>query len=173
MLFRKNLEMSTEIGSLLSPDDKELHRKTVEHRIYHHRVKGVTILICSLIFLGGLWISGLDLEDLVWRAGMFNPKEHVCLKTVWVSTTQGTADRVQLCTEWIDLSDLSGQTHRMAIENLEVLKGQDGKIHTHLQRGINYRLVMVVGFLTLIILAGRIAQHFLITRHKQRMGLTS
>jgi len=103
---------------------------------------------------------------------MFNPKEHVCLKTVWVSTTQGTADRVQLCTEWIDLSDLSGQTHRMAIENLEVLKGQDGKIHTHLQRGINYRLVMVVGFLTLIILAGRIAQHFLITRHKQRMGLT-
>ena len=164
--------MNAQAGERPSPDEKELHRKTVEHRIYRHRVIGVTIVLCSLIFLGGLWAIGPDLEDLVWRAGMFNPKEHICLRSAWFPTTQGEASRVQLCSEWIDLSDLSGRTHTVATEKLDIVKGGDGKIRTRLQRGVNYRLVTAVGFLVLIILAGRFTQRLLIERHKQRMGLT-
>ena len=153
-------------------DSDELARRMMEHRIYRHRVTGITIVLCSLVFLGGLWASGLDLEDLVWRAGMFDPKQHICLKTKWFPTTRGEAGRVELCNEWIDLSDQSGRIHMLMAEDLEVVKGQDGIVRTRLQRGINYPLVSTAGFLMLIIGVGRFAQHYLIGKHRRQMGLT-
>jgi hypothetical protein len=113
----------------------------------------------------------VDLDGLVWRAGMFDPEQHVCLRTSWVNTTKGEDDQINLCTEWIDLADQSGQTHVMVLENLEVMKGSDGMIHTYLRRGVNYRLVTVSGYLLIIILVGRWIQGFLIQRHKRQTGL--
>lgn len=149
----------------------EFDRKKREHRIYRHRVTGVIILACSLFFLSGLWISHVDLDSLVWREGMFNSKRHICLRMDWLNTTQGQADRVRLCTEWIDLSDLSGETHRVVLKRLEVIKGSDGQIRAYLRRGINFQLVAVSVFLVFIIVGGRWAQQLLIHRHKRQMGL--
>jgi hypothetical protein len=157
---------------VLEIESDDLRRKNIEHRIYRHRVTGITIVICSSIFLGGLWATGINMEDLVWKEGMFNSKQHICLKSQWYSTSQGEKDRVELCSEWIDLSDLSGEIHTLAIENLEIIKGNDGKIRARLQRGINYRLVGVGGFLLLIILLGALAQHYFISKHLKHLRQT-
>ena len=143
-----------------------------KHRIYRNRVTSVIILLCSGVFLGGLRISDVDLDGLIWRAGIFDPTEHICLRSDWVNTTQGKADRVRFCIEWIDLSDQTGETHKVVLEQLEVIKGADGKIRTHLNRGINYRLVIVSVFLVMIILGGVWVQRFLIHRHRRHMELT-
>jgi hypothetical protein len=168
----REAEIHMKEGAALEMDGEELTRKTMEHRIYRHRVTGIIIVACSLTFLGGLWASGLNLEDLVWRAGMFDPSRHVCLKSKWFPTTRGDAGRVELCNEWIDLSDLSGRIHTLMADNLEVVKGPDGVIRTRLQRGVNYRLVAVAGFLMVIILIGRFVQHYFIKRHMRQMGFT-
>ncbi len=155
----------------LSASVDERDRNKQKHRAYRYRITGLIILLCSFLFLMGIWTSGVDLDDLVWRAGMFDPEQHICLRVSWVNTTKGEADRIRLCTEWIDLSDLSGRTHMIALEDLEVVKGSDGRIRTHLQRGINLRLVTVTGYLLIIILGGRWIQSFLIHRHQRDMGL--
>jgi hypothetical protein len=163
--------MGNQPAFLSASDQDELDRKKRKHSIYRYRVTGIIILISSFLFLGGIWLSGVNLEGLVWHAGMFDPERHVCLRTNWVNTTKGETDRVRLCTEWIDLTDQSGQTHVMVLENLEVIKGSDGTIRTHLQRGVNFKLLTVSAYLLIILLVGRWIQGFVIYRHKRQIGL--
>ena len=151
--------------------DLELNRRS--HQTYSRRVTGAAILVCCFLFLGGIWISGIELENLIWTAGLFDPRENICLKTAWMNTTQGQADRVQLCTEWIDHSDMNGETHKLSVEELEIIKGGDGKVRAHLKRGINFRLVGVTSYLLIIIAGGLFVQRVLIGRYKKQMGLKS
>jgi hypothetical protein len=153
-------------------DDPERERRRLEHRIYSDRVTWTVIMACCLLFFAGIEFTGLDLEHLAWKAGMFDPgKGHVCLRGGWFPTTRGEPDRVQLCTEWIDPSDRTGETHRLSAADLEIVKGSDGKIRARLTRGINYPLATAAGFLLVILLGGRWVQHLLIRRNKRKMGL--
>ena len=159
-------------GAKPSGSDGRLQESAVLHRVYGHRITVVVIFACSIIFLGGIWFSGIDLDKRIQSPEMFDPNHGDCLRTVWVDVDGNNENRARLCTEWIDRSDMSGKTHALEVEDVELVQGADGQIHTHLKRGINYRLVTLTVYLLLIVAGGRWVQRYLIERHIRQLGLT-
>ena len=155
-----------------SVSDDRLQKSDVQHRVYGHRITVMVIFACSIIFLGGIWLSGIDLDKKIQSSEMFDPDQGDCLRTVWVDVDGNNGNRAQMCTEWIDRSDMSGKTHTLAVEEVELVQGLDGQIHAQLKRGINYRLVTLTVYLLLIVAGGRWVQRHLIKRHIRQLGLT-
>jgi len=143
----------------------------LELRIYARRVTWVLVFTGGLLFIGGLRLVGLDLDELESRGKYFRPDRHICLKTAWLETTAGDKDRAQFCTEWIDPNDTSGNTHELIVSDLEIVKDKDGKIHAHHKRMINYALIGTVLFLAALIVAGKRMQNYLIQKRRVRLGL--
>jgi hypothetical protein len=152
--------------------DEDLERRRRKHRVYKLRITAVLMVLSCLVFLAGLRFSGVELQNLVWTSEVFDPEKNICLRTAWLNTTQGRADRVQLCTEWIDHSDMSGETHTLPVKEVDIIRGGDGRIRTQFKRGINYRLVAVMSYLLVIIIGALFLQRSLIRRDQKQMGLT-
>ncbi|MFQ5993401.1 MAG: hypothetical protein ACE5NA_13280, partial [Nitrospiraceae bacterium] len=75
---------------------------------------------------------------------------------------------VRLCQEWINLSDTSGQTHRLK-RDIEVVQGADGKLYY--DRGVraDYRLFLIIGFAVMIMVVGLLLKRFLVARYRHRL----
>jgi hypothetical protein len=157
-------------GDAESEEDLEGRRR--RHRSYSLRITALIMAVSCLAFLAGIRFSGVELENLVWSSEVFDPKTNICLRTAWLNTTQGQNDQVQLCTEWIDHSDMSGETHTLPVDEMDIIRGVDGRIRTQLKRGINYRLVAVTAYLLIIVLGGLYVQRHLIRKYQKQMGLT-
>jgi hypothetical protein len=41
------------------------------------------MVLCNVIFLGGLWLTGVKLEQLIRIPDVFNPRQDVCLRFTW------------------------------------------------------------------------------------------
>ena len=163
--------MKSEEGSILSQSEDEQNEKKRKHRTYQHRVTWVIIIVCCGLFLGGISVSGIRIDDFLGKSRLFDPAKHVCVQESWLETTSGEKTKVKFCIEWIDMTDPSGRTHVMPVEKLEIFMGPDGNIRTYLKQRINYGLVTAFIYLILIIIGGRMAQEFLFHRHRRQMGL--
>jgi hypothetical protein len=138
-------------------------------RLYRYRVTGVLVVACSAVFLGGVWLSGLDLNSTFHPSRFFDPKEHVCLRTGWFDTTRGEPGRVELCKEWIDLTDRTGQTNVLDTHYLDVYKDGAGEVHAQMTYPVSFRLVLMIGFLSAILWIGRKVLLLLLNRYKARL----
>jgi hypothetical protein len=67
-----------------------------------------------VLLLFGVWVSGVNLDELVKTPDLFDAKEDVCLRLSW-ERVKGAADPVRLCSEWIKLADPSGQPHQLTL----------------------------------------------------------
>lgn len=162
--------METRENSISSQAEDEQKEKRQRHQIYRYRVTWGIIIACCGVFIGGIWISGIQIYDPRGRS-LFDTEKHICVQESWLSTTRGEKARIKFCTEWIDMADQSGVTQVMALEKLEIFMDSDGKIRAHLKQGINYGLVTAFVYLIVIIIGGRKAQDFLFHRHRRQMGL--
>src|ERR1700704_1510375 len=86
-------------------DDQRRVRKV---RRFTIGVSLAMIILCNAIVLVGLWASGINLDELATPPDIFNSKQDICLRLGWQSVA-GSAEPVQLCSEWINLSDKSEQ----------------------------------------------------------------
>ena len=160
-------------GALDSENVDEHARRLLELRIYRHRVMIGVALGCSVLFLGGLRLTGTDLNNfLPTGSRVFSEKSHVCLKTQTVPAPDG-GEQFKVCTEWIDLTDTTGQIHTMKLEDLQIRPKPNGGYQANLKRAINYRLIVLVAFLGVIIFTGMRVQRVLINRFKRRLGIDS
>jgi hypothetical protein len=128
------------------------------------------ILICNAIFLLGLWGSGVNLETVIKTPEEFNPTTDICLRLSWHKVS-GADQPVQLCAEWIHLSDPSGETHSFQRET-QVVKGADGNLYFDHGRLADYRLVVFLGSVVGLMALGVMAKRRLITHYRRRLGLS-
>jgi hypothetical protein len=115
----------------------------------------------------------VDLDELESRGKYFRPDWSICVKTDWLETTVGEKDRAQFCVEWLDPSDTSGNTHKLILTDVVIMKDPDGKIRTHHKWKINYPLIGTLLFLAFLIIIGKRVQKNLIEKRRVRLGLAA
>ncbi len=149
----------------------DMDDRRLELRIYARRVTWVLVFVGGLLFIGGIRLAGVDLDELESRGRYFRADRHICLKTDWLETTVGDKDRAPFCMEWIDPSDTSGNTHQLVLTDLVIIKDKDGKIHTQHKEGINYSLMGTILYLAVLIMIGKRVQKQFIGKRRVRLGL--
>jgi hypothetical protein len=133
---------------------------------------GVTfglIVLCNFILLFGVWVSGVNLDELVKTPDLFDSKQDVCLRLTW-QRVNGIPDPVRLCSEWINLADPSGNPHQLA-KDIKVRQGPDG--HYYFDRGYqaDFRLLGLAVFVGLVLSAGMWARRCLVSRYRLHLGM--
>jgi hypothetical protein len=128
------------------------------------------IIGINVLFLLGLWASGLDLDKVFGDRDFFDPVRDVCLRLAWY-TPAGEKDPVRLCKEWINLGDASGRVHNND-KDLQIVKGADGKVYANASSPGDGRVIALLLFVVTIIAGGMWLQRFLITRYRARLATT-
>lgn len=136
--------------------------------------RGVTlvlILVCNGMFLFGMWVSGVNLDELVKTPDRFDPQNDVCLRLSW-QRLAGATEPIRLCSEWINLSDPTGKPHVLD-KNTKVRQGPDGRYYVDHGIQADYRLVWFVGFVAAIILSGMVTRRYLVNRYRHQLELAA
>jgi hypothetical protein len=122
------------------------------------------MIVCNAVFLFGLWATGANLDKLVKIPESFNPLQDICLRFIW-RPVAGEEQPVRLCSEWIMLTDPTGQTHTIQKET-EVVKGGDGRLYFDYGTLVDYRVFVFASFVGVIIALGVWGKRTLIRRYK-------
>lgn len=142
-------------------------RRVGKVRRYTACVSLVLMVLCNAIVLVGLWVSGINLDELAATPDVFNSKQDVCLRLRWQPVT-GASDPVPFCSEWINLSDPSGQTHQIQRES-RLQQGPDGQYYVGQNIHADYRLLILVMFVIAVIASGLVAKSYLVSRYRLRL----
>lgn len=129
------------------------------------------IVFCNVVLLFGVWVSGVNLDELVKTPDLFNAKEDVCLRLTW-ERIPGASDPVRLCSEWINLADPSGKPHYLA-KDIAVRQGPDGRYY--FDRGVrpDFRLLGLALFVGAVLLFGMWARRYLVSRYRLQLGMAA
>lgn len=129
------------------------------------------IVFCNVVLLFGVWVSGVNLDELVKTPDLFNAKEDVCLRLTW-ERIPGASDPVRLCSEWINLADPSGKPHQLA-KDIAVRQGPDGRYY--FDRGVrpDFRLLGLALFVGAVLLFGMWARRYLVSRYRLQLGMAA
>jgi hypothetical protein len=152
---------------MASPDPD---RNTQKLRRFSLGVSVALAVLCNAIFLLGLWGSGINLDTLIRTPELFDPAKDVCLRLGW-HRVAGIEDPIRLCNEWIQLSDPSGETHKLRQET-KVVKGADGRLYFDHGARVDYRLALYGAFVAAVIAAGLLVKRYLIARYRVRLEMT-
>ena len=145
-------------------------RRAGKIRRFSLAVSLALMVLCNAILLAGLRLSGINLDDLVKTPDFFNAKQDVCLRLTWQSVP-GVNEPVRLCSEWLNLSDPSGTTHYLQPDT-KLKKGLDGQYYVDQGIQADYRLLMLMLFVTAVIIGGVRAKWFLVNRYRLRLEST-
>jgi len=129
------------------------------------------IVMCNVVVLVGIWVSGVNLDKLAKAPDLYNPASDICLRMTW-QRLAGTLDPVKLCSEWINLSDPTGNPHLFDKE-MQLRQGADGRYY--FDRGIqaDYRLIAFVGFVAAVIMSGHLFRRYLVSRYRLQLELAA
>jgi len=133
-------------------------------RRYSLLITVTMMVLCNAVFLFGLWATGANLDKLIKIPESFNPLQDICLRFIW-RPVAGEEQPVRLCSEWIMLSDPTGETHTIQKE-IEVVKGGDGRLYFDYGTLVDYRLFVFAGVVGMIITLGIWGKRNLIRRYK-------
>lgn len=128
------------------------------------------MVCCNAILFVGLRLSGINLDDLVKTPDLFNAKQDVCLRLSWQSLP-GEQEPVQLCSEWLNLSDTSGQPHSLSPDT-KLKKAPDGHYYVDQAVQADYRLLMLMVFVAAIIVGGVKTKWLLVSRYRLHLEST-
>ena len=117
--------------------------------------------------LFGVWVTGINLDELVTTPELFNAKEDVCLRLTWERVT-GAPDPVRLCSEWIKLADPSGKPHHLT-KDIAVRRGADGQYYVDPGVRSDFRLLALALFVGVVLLFGMWARRYLVSRYRLQL----
>jgi hypothetical protein len=151
------------------PDSDE--KRAAKVRRFATLVTAGLIVFCNVVLLFGVWVSGVNLDELVKTPDLFNAKEDVCLRLTW-ERISGASDPVRLCSEWINLADPSGKPHYLA-KDIAVRQGPDGQYY--FDRGVrpDFRLLGLALFVAAVLLFGMWARRYLVSRYRLQLGMAA
>src|SRR5262245_6461138 len=145
-----------------SPRDEEKRAAKVQR--FSAVVTVGLIVLCNLILLFGVWVSGVNLDELVTSPDLFNAKQDVCWRLTW-ERVMGAQEPIRVCSEWINLADPSGKSHQLA-KDIAVRQGADGKYY--FDRGVraDFRLFGLGLFVGAVLLSGWWVRRYLVGRYR-------
>jgi hypothetical protein len=157
------------MGLPYSPDSDSDEKCAAKVRRFATMVTAGLIVFCNVILLLGVWVSGVNLDELVNTPDLFNAKEDICLRLTW-ERVPGVSDPVRLCSEWINLADPSGKPHHLS-KDIAVRQGPDGQYY--FDRGVrsDFRLVGLALFVGAVLLFGMWARRYLVSRYRLQLGM--
>ena len=132
--------------------------------------RGITlalIVVCNLVLLGALWGSGLDLDGMLTNAALYDPQAGYCLQVAWVEVA-GVESPVRVCSEWLDVTDPTGQIHALK-EGEPLAMGVDGNLYYANARNADLRLLGIFIFVGAVIWLGMRAKRRLLTWYELRL----
>ncbi len=124
----------------------------------------VLIVVCNALLFLGLWVSGVDLESALAKPELFDPANGHCVGVQWEKVT-GAEGLVKVCSEWLDFSDISGQTHSLA-PGKALAMDADGNLYFPGQDKENYRLIALMIFAIVVIVLGMWIKRQLIAKYQ-------
>lgn len=146
-------------------------RRASKVRRFTIGVSIVLMVVCNVVLLLGVRISGVNLDELVNVPELFNAKQDVCLRLSWHSMA-GAVEPVRLCSEWINLSDPTGKTHHIQ-NDVKLKQGPDGRYYVDGGIRADYRLLMLVLFVVAVIACGLTAKWYLVSRYRLHLGMSA
>ena len=157
------------MGLPYSPDSDSDEKCAAKVRRFATMVTAGLIVFCNVILLLGVWVSGVNLDELVNTPDLFNAKDDICLRLTW-QRVPGVSDPVRLCSEWINLADPSGTPHHLS-KDIAVRQGPDGQYY--FDRGVrsDFRLVGLALFVGAVLLFGMWARRYLVSRYRLQLGM--
>jgi hypothetical protein len=145
--------------------------RNAQVRRFTSGVTVVLIVLCNAVFLAGMRVSGLNLDELVRTPDVFNPKSDICLRLTW-QRLAGAPDPVRLCSEWINLSDSTGTPHQLD-KDTKVKQGPDGRYYVDQGVQADYRLLGFVGFVAAVMVSGLLIRRYLVNRYRLQLERTA
>jgi hypothetical protein len=127
----------------------------------------VLIVLCNIVFVAGIRVSGVNLDDLMKTPDLFDPTSDICLRLTW-QRLAGAPDPVRLCSEWINLSDPTGTPHVLDKE-MKVQQGADGRYYFDHGIQADYRLMAFVGFVVMVLMSGLLVRRYLVSRYRLQL----
>ena len=127
------------------------------------------IVLCNGILLFGVWVSGVNLDELVKTPDPFNSQQDICLRLTW-QRVAGAAEPVRICSEWINLADPSGKPHLLA-KDVKVRQGPDGRYYFDHGIRSDFRLFGLALFVGAVLLFGLWARRYLVARYRLQLDL--
>ncbi|MFO0773441.1 MAG: hypothetical protein U0172_02090 [Nitrospiraceae bacterium] len=134
---------------------------------YSTRVTWALMVLCPALFLGGMWGSGVQPEELFSLPEQYSPTEDVCLRLGW-KRVAGKEDLVQICSEWLKLSDPTGETHK-AQRGLQVAENAEGRLYFDYGTRADWHLAAFVAFVGAILAFGWFVRRYLVQRYRRHL----
>jgi hypothetical protein len=138
-------------------------------RRYTISVTVLLILACNSVILLGIWGSGVNLDNVFRTPDIFNAGKDICLRQAW-QKVGGFEKPIRICSEWLNLSDPSGETHKFQ-QDTAVVKGADGQVYFDRGLRADYRFFLFAGFVAALVAIGIALKRFLIARYRTKLGL--
>lgn len=149
----------------------EMEVRSRKIRRFSYAVSLVLMVLCNAVLVSGFKLSGINLDELFGEAlDLYDPQQDVCLRLSWQSLA-GASEPVRICSEWIRLSDPSGQPHHLK-QDTKVKKGPDGQYYVDHEIQADYRLLISVLFVLVVIASGLWAKWFVVARYRLRVEST-
>jgi hypothetical protein len=163
--------MTASSGNLAAPleparREQQGQEELQAHRVrrYTYRVTAILIVLCNAVLLLGVWGSGVNLDTLFTTPDRFNPAKDICVRLSWHKVA-GIERPVQLCYEWINLSDPSGDTHKFQAET-QVVKDAAGKLYYDEGVRVDYRVFVLGACVVAVVALGVTLKRYLIARYR-------
>ncbi len=153
----------------MNPELSALEESDESRRVqrFTHFVTFGLILGCNALLLLGLWVSGVDLESTLAKPELYDPSNGHCVGVQWTKVA-GAEGLVKVCTEWIDFSDISGQTHFLPTDKALAM-GADGNLYFPGQSSENYQLIALMIFAIVVMVFGMWVKRQLIAKYQVRL----
>ena len=132
--------------------------------------RGITlglIVVCNLVLLAALWVSGLDLDFVLTNSELYDPKLGHCVGVAWTEVS-GVKGPVRVCSEWLDTTDPTGRVHTLrAGEPLAM--STEGNLYYENARNADHRVLGLLLFTVAVIYLGMRTKRVLLTWYETRL----
>jgi hypothetical protein len=154
-----------------SQSSRDEETRAAKVRRFSTVVTATLIVLCNVILLFGVWVSGVNLDELVKSPDLFNAKQDVCLRLTW-ERVAGAQEPVRVCSEWINLADPSGTPHYLA-KDIAVRQGPDGRYYVDPGIRADFRLFGLGLFVGVVLLFGWWVRRYLVGRYRLHLEATA
>lgn len=136
-------------------------------RWFRHGVTLSLIVVCNLVLLTALWVSGLDLDFVLTNSELYDPKAGHCVGVAWVDVA-GVEGPIRVCSEWLDTTDPTGRVHTLQPGEPLAMSGE-GNLYYANARDAEHWVLGLLLFTVAVIYLGMRTKRGLLTWYEARL----
>ena len=132
--------------------------------------RGVTlslIVVCNVVLLSALWVSGLDLDFVLTNSELYDPQAGHCVGVAWADVT-GVEGPIRVCSEWLDTTDPTGRIHTLR-PGEPLAMSDDGNLYYANARDAEHGVLGLLLFAAAVIYLGMRTKRVLLTWYETRL----